>query len=556
MFKCSNKTTDQNLFSSINQFLTGKSLNIYEDTKEWHNQFRQQVTDRIDEEIFRPLFCPDNGAPNAPIRILVSMMVLKESCGLSDSQLFEACRFNLLYRKALGLSNIDDSLPAESTYYLLRKHIVGWEKAGNNNLIELCFKQITKSQIIEFHVNGKKIRMDSKLLGSNIAWYSRYELIHETVRKAYRSLKSGKNSLLLNESEITLLENIIGESGDKVSYRSNKSEIDAKLLELGVVIYKIINQIGACLSDELQLLVRVFGEQYLVTDGVVCPRAKEEISADSVQSPHDPDCTYRQKNDNQIKGFSMNVTETCDNAQPLNLVTDVIVDVASVADNKFLKPAIESTKQQTGCQSIKSVNSDGAYHSVENQDYCNENDIDLILSGIQGKDSRYDLFLDNNGELLITDLQTSTVIPCRKVKSRKPDVPAKWSIRGDKGNYRYFTQQQIDTCSLRKQIAARSKEELNVRNNVEATIFQLGYHYPNNKSRYRGLSKHRIWANLRCIWVNFMRILKFLSQNGSNFVESAKNQRFLPQFLAKFVATLFVMCFFKKNRLILQKNEH
>lgn len=28
----------------------------------------------------------------------------------------------------------------------------------------------------------KQVRMESKLLGSNIAWYSRYELIHETLR--------------------------------------------------------------------------------------------------------------------------------------------------------------------------------------------------------------------------------------------------------------------------------------------------------------------------------------------------------------------------------------
>ena len=51
------------------------------------------------------------------------MMILKEGEGYSDQKLFENCHFNLLTRKVLGLTNIDDPVPAESTYYLLRKRI-------------------------------------------------------------------------------------------------------------------------------------------------------------------------------------------------------------------------------------------------------------------------------------------------------------------------------------------------------------------------------------------------------------------------------------------------
>ena len=66
--------------------------------------------------------------------------------------------------------------------------------------------QVTQSQAIEFQVHGKKVRMDSKLLGSNIAWYSRYELVHETLRKAYPDLQSALCHLSLNEAELALLD--------------------------------------------------------------------------------------------------------------------------------------------------------------------------------------------------------------------------------------------------------------------------------------------------------------------------------------------------------------
>jgi len=38
------------------------------------------------------------------------------------------------------------------------------------------------------------------------------------------------------------------------------------------------------------------------------------------------------------------------------------------------------------------------------------------------------------------------------------------------------------------------------------------FKYSNAKSRYRGEVKHQMWANIRCLWVNFIRILKYIKQ--------------------------------------------
>jgi len=56
------------------------------------------------------------------------------------------------------------------------------------------------------------------------------------------------------------------------------------------------------------------------------------------------------------------------------------------------------------------------------------------------------------------------------VESRTENTEPKWAILNEKNKYRYFTKKDTDTCLLRKQIAARTPEELNTRNNVEATI--------------------------------------------------------------------------------------
>ena len=126
---------------------------------------------------------------------------------------------------------------------------------------------------------------------------------------------------------------------------------------------------------------------------------------------------------------------------------------------------------------------------------------------MHGAKGRYDLLLAENNELVVTDTLTGESIATKKLKGQQ-----KWGIRIP-GRNRYFTQKEIEACMLRKQIEGYPSVVTNVRNNVEATIFQFGYHYPNDKSRYRGLSKHKMWANIRCLWVNFVRILKYVTKS-------------------------------------------
>ena len=530
MFRRSSKSSQLNFFSSVESLLKGRSLKDYEDTEKWHNQFRIQVTNRIDEDFFCPLFYDVFGAPNASIRVLAGMMILKEARDLSDSQLFENCPFNLLVRCALDLLNIDDTLPVESTYYLLRSSIVAHENETCDNLIEKAFAQVTKLQAIEFQINGSKIRMDSKLLGSNISWYSRYELIHETVRQAYFIAKS-QIARLLTESQVILLGRIAGESVDKVLYRSTRSEIETKLTELGQVIYTIINGIDDRSLAALQTLRSVYNEQYQVVNNTFHVLLKQDISASSIQSPHDTDCQHRQKDDQKVKGYSINVTETCDTDHALNLVTNVLVDTAGAADCDFLQTAVEITKEIVTSK-IVTVNADGAYHCPENQEYCEENEIDLILGTIQEKPSCYDPSFDENGDLVVTDLNTCTIISSRKVESRREDAEPKWAILNEKNQYRYFTKKEIDTCLLRKQMAAKATDDLNRRNNVEATIFQLGYRYPNAKNHFRGIVKHKMWANLRCFWINFVWIANYVAGGSPYCAQKAVNRWILPRFSA------------------------
>lgn len=511
MFKKS-KEPQLNLFSSPTALFSERNLKIYENKDAWHNKFREQVTNRIDENIFQRLYCNNNGTPNASLKVLVAMMILKEAEGLSDEKLFENCRFNLLTRSALGLFNADDAVPSESTYYLFRKRVGEDAKVGNENLLEVVFKQVTAAQCLDFVVSGKRIRMDSKLLSSNIAWLSRYEIVHETVRIFYREVKEKTDQTTANK-----LENLLQMEGNKIVYQSTTEEVKTKLQELGELIYEILSMFSKLESASYELLKRVFEEQFEVENKEVRAREKEQISAKSVQSPHDPDSTFRNKAGDKCKGYSINVTESCDD-DGLNLIGEVKVRNAGTADVEFLQVGIEKAEEIfTG--KVEAAHADGAYHSPDNQKYCEEKKIKLHLHAIQGGKGRYELEM-REGKLKVDDTKIGKELETQEITTKKGEL--KWRIRTEKG-LRYFSQTDIENSELRKKIGETPKEILQKRNNVEATIFQLGYHYPNAKSRYRGQIKHQMWANVRCLWVNFVRIWKFVTKESLKAIKCANN---------------------------------
>ena len=554
MFKETEKNAQLGIFSTPAEHLRGSSQKFYLKDDSWHNIFRKDVLRHINEQIFSVLYCKDNGTPNASIRVLVGMMLLKEGHGWSDDQLFENCNYNLLIRSALGLLTLDDTVPVPSTYYRFRRNIVDYNREHNVDLFKECMQSITKSQMIEFNVSGKHIRMDSKLMGSNIAWYTRYELVHETLRLFIKERREYIYKRSLSESDFELIQSIEDESGDKVVYRSTNSEIETSFLALGKLMHLFIRLFKNYPGGQYDILKAVFEQQYSCKEKVVLPLEKEKISADSIQSPHDPDSHYRNKGGDKVKGNSINVTETCDEsseeAPKVNLISDVEISPATTSDCNFMQEAIENTQKITPDDTEK-LYADGAYNSSENQEFCKNGGIDFILTGLQGKEGRYDLIPDKDSKdkLAVIDCKTGNIIEAKLIISRKNPKEKRWRITTDEGKYRYFTLKNIRTSLLRQKLRNLPKEDRNKRNNVEATIFQMGFHYANNKSRYRGLAKHKLWAYSRALWVNFVRLCKYmvkLSERPSIYAQNSIFSSFY--FIIQQIITNTVIVNYKTNK--------
>jgi len=385
MFKKSTNNTAPNLFNSFSQQLSGVKQKGLEDPTAWQNIFQEHITSQINEELFSGLFSNGVGRGNASIRVLIAMSILKEGHGWSDEQLFEHCRYNILVMTALGYMNLSDDIPTESTYYLFRHRLYEHQIETGSNLVGECFKELTKYQAELFGVSGKQIRMDSKLTGSNIATCSRLQLVIRCLQVFYKSLSpSGKEKK--PESHQELMENLMKQSAGQIVFRLDVEAKSEYLKKLGMLLLDIQTLYTAKDSPKYKIITRVFEEQFNVEAKEVTIKENKDISAKSLQSPFDEDATYRKKGDQKIQGYSVNITETC-NDEGLNLVTNTVVKEATTADCDYLEDAIKATEEVVG--EVDESYQDGAYHSPANDQYAKENGKILYHTGFPGKPGRF-----------------------------------------------------------------------------------------------------------------------------------------------------------------------
>lgn len=517
MFKKTSSTFQMNMFTSPEGFLGKRALKSYSDPKSWHNQFFELVTSKIDEEIFSVLYKKGNmGAPTASIRVLVGMSVLKEGFGCSDENLFEKVEFDLLVRKALGLMNLDDAPPSLDTYYLFNRRLCDYYETTGIDLMEKCFEQVTGGQVRKFDISGKSVRMDSKLIGSNIARYSRYEIVLTTFQKL---LSAGDNMSALNPSLRKKAEPYMEEKGSHTVYTIDAPSLSARITALGNIVYQTLKRLDES-APGYALMHRVFHEQYRVEAGTVTLRDKKEIKSDSVQNPNDPDAHYRDKRTQKVQGYSVNITETVEDGKP-SLITSVQTAGASKADCHYVQEAIEKSERVTG-HTVEVLYADGAYQSPDNRSFASghmnsQGKPMRIKTGRMQGGPRFILKpIVDSKDIEVTDTRTGQVMTGIWI-SKTQRRGNRWRIKIDEGDwrtkpFRYFEQKDFDASQLRQEIEDLPVEEQLRRNNVEAAMFQYSFHSRNNKTRYRGRYKHHLHALRRCAWMNMRRLAIYISK--------------------------------------------
>jgi len=506
--------TQVDLFENFSAQLPARKSSMLDDPNAWHNVFLREVTSRVDEAVFEPLFNA-GGRPNAPLRVLIGMMVLKEGNGWSDKQLFDHCRFDLRCMRALGQFNIEDDVPVESTYYELRRRLNEYQKEHGKDLAGAAFRTATQGQIETYDIKGSKIRMDSKLIQSNIAKSGRLELILNTIKKAISTLDLTVVSQL-PEQDMQMLKDLRekNKTVTNITYPLDDAQKGALLIRAGYIIERLLPH---CIGE--QTLARLYQEHYQQVpieqdqdepggpdQQKVALRPPGSIPANSLQSAHDPQAAYRRKGQQKVSGYHANITETYDPSNPFELLTDVHVDGADISEATFLQPAVENSNAVLGPQAVEHVTTDGGYDSIENREVmAQQGSPHWNMAKHKGTRQRYAISVDEHGQLQV--YCTKTDAQCEHNMAKKGD---KLIIHHKDGSKRYMTRKELEEyLLLQAHLSHQKQEDANIRPNVEATIHQVFHRLlKRDKMKYRGMFKCKLYVLSRAWWTNFRRILK------------------------------------------------
>jgi len=518
MFKRS-RSIQGDMFKSLSIQLGKRKQKLLDDPKAWHNVFYKEVLSRIDESPYSVLYDDVMGRPNSSIRIMISMMVLKEGQGWSDEQLFEACSFDIKVMHALGLFHIDQDVPAESTYYEFRRLLTIHNAAQSRDLLKWTFADITAQQAKELNIKGKKIRMDSKLINSNIAKSSRLQLILEATRKYLSKSANEYSDIPSKHKELRC--QLRTKTSSNISYSLSIKEKKEMLVQLGQFIKYLLSKDTTHVDNHNHILSRIYKEHYQEDKedkDNPGPKAPKDISSTSIQSAHDIDAVYRCKGQGaskqRVSGYHANIVESCDEEDSINLILDVEVIPANICEDAFLESAINQSEQilqkEDGTHPpIEEVITDGGYDSIANrEEMLKGTRPKWRVAKTKGGKRRYNITKSDQNKIVVIDVGSGTKCKVTLTKNKE-----KYIIHNPEGSRRYMTLYQIENYLKRQEIESQADTtSYNLRANVESTIHQCFHRLKKrNKIVYRRQIKCQWYVISRALWVNMTRIV------GKNF---------------------------------------
>jgi hypothetical protein len=507
--------------SSIQQQLPDKLRERLENS--WAPTFRDAVFYRIDEEPFAVLYSNQPSRPNAPVNVLVGMDILKAGFGWSDKELYDHLCFDLLTRHALALDELSIDLFDIRTIYNFRRRVREYAEKTDLNLMSQVFDQVTDEQLAAVGVQTGWQRMDSTQVLSNLAAMSRLELVVSVVQTVYRVLDEVSQARWRER-----LTPYLSGRPQKVCYPIKANEVEAHLTTLGEVLVALAEELAvyAADSEAYGLVERVLREQYQVEpEGKVTLRPGKEVSADSLQSPHDPDATFRVKGGKVYRGgYVVNASETCDPENPLQLITDVQVAPNQTDDAELLARSLDNQAERE--IEVEKATTDGGYTGPVAEAACERHGVELRATRMRGGQSSADRLgweaytweLDENEQAVRVTCPQGQSVPLepgqgseRFIARFDPDRCTACPLLNQEcrvqprkaGPTLYVRLRSIKAAIQRQRLRPEDKP---IRAAVEATIRSLKHPFPGGKLPVRGLIRATMVVCCSAMMVNLRRL--------------------------------------------------
>jgi len=508
----------------------------------WSGAFYREFFSRLDETPFAILYADCPSRPNIPVNVLVGLEYLKAGNGWTDEEMLEEYGYNTQVRYALGYRQLGDGDFEPRTLYYFRERLSRYMQETGINLLDQAFEQVTDQQLAAYHLKTGKQRMDSTQIASNIRNMSRLQLLVEVLQRVYRMLTVEDQGHYAEEFTPFLQ----GHAGQYV-YHIKGQDTSEHLQRIGELMAHLLVELESNYAQEpvYQMFMRVFGEHFRVEEKALKIKLDKELSASSLQSPDDLEATYRQKNNKSYKGYVANLTETCDPANDLQLVTKVQVAANHTEDAELLVESLPNLKERT---ELDTLYTDGGYGSPAADKTLQYHQVEQIQTAIRGRIPSSEKLNLSDFTIKRAESGKPTRITCPQEQSTPVHASSqkkayvahfddnlclacpllqKCPVQRGKRDLRFhlrFNQKQINMSVRRQRSQIHLDEGRNLRAAVEATVRQVKHPFPASKLPVRG--KFRISCMMigSAMMTNVRRIQRYLEARIKQENEQMKLQ--------------------------------
>jgi hypothetical protein len=366
------KTTPQQKLFGVDKQLSPSLRNRL--SSSWAHQFKIEVLPILfrNEDRYSMLY-GNTGRPNFSVARVLGLCLLQELNNLSDQQVLDTFSFDIRWRYALDISDEEDYLSRRSLVEFRRRLAT---KDPEMKLVRNVFDNIRDSAIKKLGLSVSNQRLDSTHIISNIRVRGRIDLFTNTITLFLKSLD--KERFLRVPEAIRQWHSNEPEGW----FGLGPAEIKIKLDELAQYLYELIiifeNDSELISLEPYQLLVRLFNEQCEFTNGQSLNeqsfkvQVKKKSKGATLQSPYDPDASCGHKG----PGYSLHITETCNNTKTTEIITDYEVHGAAQSDIGKAIPVVE--RLESAGLKPETLFADGGYPSVPSALEITEQDIEFM----------------------------------------------------------------------------------------------------------------------------------------------------------------------------------
>lgn len=560
MFRPHTEHMKISLFDAVNQMPRPMRIRL---ESSWAVVFYKEIFSNIDEHLFSVLYSENYSRPNTPVNILVCAELLKAHFRWTDDELFDQCMFNLQIRYALGDRAFEGELFSERTLYYFRKALARHMQKTGENLLEKIFEKLTEKQLEKFSIKSKTQRMDSSYISSNIRTYTRIQLLVEVIQRFCRALSEYDRNKYQDR-----FDNYIKKSSGQYQYHLSNDNISKTLDRIGRLLFWILETFSGSYGETIayQLVNRVTEEHFILEGETIHPKGSEELSASSLQSPDDMEATYRRKGNENHRGYVINVSETCEEGNKAQIITDVSVSSNTTDDTEIFGDRIPKIVEKT---SLKTIATDGGYGSQDNDQLCEALEIEHVQSGIKGRKPFEDKLHLSDFEFTTMEDSQRECIRCPngilvEVKEgRKSESRIAVFSKGECSNcpysnhcctierksgrvlyYRIYEQRRVERFKRSSDFFNNGK---NPRSAIEGTIKQFKHKLPYRKLPVRGFCRVVQYVFSTAIMINFSRVLAICEQNTVVFHSFFDHLHIFIQLFHNYLQKLLQMMYSLKN---------